>query len=294
MFSAVHGHNEAQNILYKLVIKPFQEKEVVSDVVSILLIGPAGCGKSYLVKALADELKGVASYHHLHSSSIIGHSHEQDGQTKYLRNEISSVVASRPSIFFVDDLASEDAMFPCAFTSQYGHQLAQELTKLKQSEDSSGVVFIAATQSPWNMNQHLWQLFDVQIYLQNLSFDERFAFLQNSLQDITLEAGVVQDLATRTEQYTGADLSILCQEIGFIPIRILMATSHFKETFKNGKFTACSPSDEGAIEMKLEDIAEDDLEFEPISTDAAIERLHPPTVDWQKYKLFQDTRPTLV
>lgn len=70
-------------------------------------------------------------------------------------------------------------------------------------------------------------------------------------------------LAQKTENYSGADISIIVRDALFQPVRKCRTSTHFKEVKKNGKvfFTPCSPGDKDVTkkEMSLMSIPPDKL-----------------------------------
>lgn len=80
----------------------------------------------------------------------------------------------------------------------------------------------------------------------------------------------LQELARRTDGYSGADISILVRDALMQPIRKVQSATHFKwttslaDSSKKG-LMPCSPGDQGAKEMNWMLIDKDDL-LEPIVT----------------------------
>jgi vacuolar protein-sorting-associated protein 4 len=82
-------------------------------------------------------------------------------------------------------------------------------------------------------------------------------------------------LAKRTENYSGADISVLTRDAIYEPVRKFRSATHFKRVkgpspvdknvICDDLLTPCSPGEPGAIEMSWDQVPTDKL-FEPIVT----------------------------
>ena len=83
------------------------------------------------------------------------------------------------------------------------------------------------------------------------------------------------ELALKSEGYSGADIGIVVREALMSPIRLIQTATHFKRVrgpsrtnpnlMVDDLLTPCSPGDSGAIEMTWMEISSDKLLEPPIS-----------------------------
>ncbi|CAB5181418.1 unnamed protein product [Rhizophagus irregularis] len=191
-----------------------------------LLYGPPGTGKTLLAKAVATE-----SSAHFMPISIPELIKSEVGESeKAIANVFRIAIRCCPCIIFLDEL---EAMFGNRDSSgdlgkKLISQLLLELDGLNAAD--KGVVILAATNNPEAIDPSLLRpgRLDRHVYIKSPTFEERASILKvigNTMkfaQDINIE-----EIAQKTENYTGADLKALIQKSAFLA---------FKKYHKN-KFT---------------------------------------------------------
>ncbi|MFX1296196.1 MAG: CDC48 family AAA ATPase [Promethearchaeota archaeon] len=199
----------------------------------LLLYGPPGCGKTLLAKAVATEseanfiaIKGPEVY-----SKWVGESE------KAIREIFRKARQSAPTIIYFDEL---DALAPQRGTYKssqvYESVLNQLLTEMDGLEISKNVAIIASTNRPDIIDPALMRpgRFDALILVPPPSFEERIEILRVHVRNMPLASDVdLNDLAVKTENFSGADLENLCREAGMMAIRELTATSSTIINFKD-------------------------------------------------------------
>ncbi|CAB4493451.1 unnamed protein product [Rhizophagus irregularis] len=191
-----------------------------------LLYGPPGTGKTLLAKAVATE--SSAHFMPISISELI--KSEVGESEKAIANVFRIAIRCCPCIIFLDEL---EAMFGNRDSSgdlgkKLISQLLLELDGLNAAD--KGVVILAATNNPEAIDPSLLRpgRLDRHVYIKSPTFEERASILKvigNTMkfaQDINIE-----EIAQKTENYTGADLKALIQKSAFLA---------FKKYHKN-KFT---------------------------------------------------------
>ena len=130
-------------------------------------------------------------------------------------------------------------------------------------KDDEGILVLGATNIPWDLDPAVRRRFQKKIYISLPDEPARFAMFKLNLGDTpnNINDEDIKELAQFTEGYSGSDIATLTQDAIFEPIRKCQSVRFFK---KNGKYYApCSPSDEGAFKMTLNEIPEPELLLPP-------------------------------
>jgi len=205
----------------------------------ILLFGPPGCGKTHIVKALANEsgvnfisVKGPELL-----SKWVGESEQ------HIRDIFKRARQVAPSIIFFDEI---DAMTPrrgMDSGSRVTEQVvSQILTEMSGLEDMHDVVVVAATNRPDIMDPALLRpgRFDRVIYTPAPAEAAREKIFSIHTKSMPLEGIDIKTLAKKTEGYSGADINALCREAALNAMREdikakNVTKAHFEEALKKVK-----------------------------------------------------------
>ncbi|MBS7604819.1 MAG: CDC48 family AAA ATPase [Candidatus Bathyarchaeia archaeon] len=203
----------------------------------VLLYGPPGTGKTMLAKAVATESE--ANFISIKGPEILS---KWVGESeRAIREVFRRAKQAAPSIIFFDEI---DAIAPVR-GGGYGDAhvtervISQLLTEMDGIEELRGVVVLAATNRPDIIDPALLRpgRFDKLLYVPLPDFEARKEILKIHLRKKPLAEDVnIEELARRTEGYTGADLAAVCNTAVMLAIREhIMSNKAPEEAKKNLK-----------------------------------------------------------
>lgn len=156
-FAAVGGMFDLKKTLLKDVIEPLRnpkkyEKFRLSVPNGILLFGPPGCGKTFIVKKLAEEI-GYSFFDIKHSDLASTYIH---GMVEKIRDVFKKAEESKPAIIFFDEI---DGLIPVKDTLGGNQSYKQEEINefLIQFNDAGkkNILIIGATNKPHMIDRAL-------------------------------------------------------------------------------------------------------------------------------------------
>jgi transitional endoplasmic reticulum ATPase len=223
-FASIGALDEVKRILDAVVERSRGDDDLYAQIGltpprGVLLTGPSGCGKTAMARALSGEkqlpliaVDGPQLY-----SKWFGESE------KALRDVFKKARRAAPCLLFFDNV---DALAPRNAADVAGagvHQrlLSQLLREIDNLRDVRGVLLIAATDRPERVEPALLRSgrFDYVLPFENPDAGARAAILGVCCRQMPLAADVdLDDLATRTDGLTGADLEALCKKAALVAI----------------------------------------------------------------------------
>mmetsp|Transcript_8525 Transcript_8525/g.19621 ORF Transcript_8525/g.19621 Transcript_8525/m.19621 type:complete len:437 (-) Transcript_8525:130-1440(-) len=258
----------------------------------IMLYGPPGTGKSYLAKAVATEAD--STFLSISSSDLV--SKWLGESEKLVRSMFELARDSKPAIIFIDEIDSL-----CSARSDNESESARRIKTefLVQMQGVGntldGVLVLAATNLPWNIDSAIRRRFEKRIYIPLPDADARRRMFEIHLGNSTPHTLVADDykmLGAKTEGYSGSDISVVVRDAIMEPIRKLQTATHFKTCTgldpvnpesgvqRHDLLTPCSPGDPAAVEMTLMTVPPD--------------RLRPPDVTMSDFcKILARARPSV-
>jgi proteasome regulatory subunit len=187
----------------------------------VLLVGPPGTGKTLLAKAVAKQTN--ATFIRFVGSELV---QKYIGEGARLVRELFDLARQKaPSIVFIDEIDSVGAKRLELATSgdrEVQRTLMQLLAELDGFNPLGEVKIIGATNRPDILDEALLRpgRFDRIIEIPMPNFEARSAIYEIHTKRMNLDPGVnLDDIATRSEGATGADIKAICTESGMFAIR---------------------------------------------------------------------------
>ncbi|RLJ07237.1 MAG: ATP-binding protein [Candidatus Aenigmatarchaeota archaeon] len=212
-WSDIGGLDEAKKVIKEAIILPFIKSKppFVKSPRTILLYGPPGTGKTLLAKAACSSLQ--ATFFEARASSLLSKYFGES--TKLVSALFQKARKLQPSLIFldeVDSLAIARGMELSEAGRRVLSQLLQEIEGFNTQTDER-VIIMGATNKPWDLDEAIISRFRRKIYVPLPDFVARLDILRIHLNGAQLERQeMLQELAKRTENWSGRDLASLCQE----------------------------------------------------------------------------------
>ncbi|MFX1285193.1 MAG: CDC48 family AAA ATPase [Promethearchaeota archaeon] len=185
----------------------------------VLLYGPPGTGKTLLAKAVASETES----HFIDVSGPEVMSVYHGGSEKRIREIFKEAEEKSPSILFIDEIDSISPKRDEKSSGEMERRVVAQLLALMDGLESRGeIIVIGATNRPNAIDPALRRpgRFDREIEIGIPNKNGRLSILEIHTRSMPLTDTVnLEDLATRTHGFVGADLLSLTKEAGMRAIR---------------------------------------------------------------------------
>ncbi|KAL4607388.1 hypothetical protein ACB092_09G170200 [Castanea dentata] len=245
----VGGQSEVKNQLMEAVEWPQKHQDAFKRIgtrppTGVLMFGPPGCSKTLMARAVASEaglnflaVKGPELF-----SKWVGESE------KAVRSLFAKARANAPSIIFFDEIdglavirgKESDGI---SVSDRVMSQLLVELDGLHQRVD---VTVIAATNRPDKIDPALLRpgRFDRLLYVGPPNKTDREEIFRIHLRKIPCSADIsINELASLTEGFTGADISLICREAAVAAIEECLNASEITMEHLKAAIRQVQPSE---------------------------------------------------
>ncbi|KAG2674461.1 hypothetical protein I3843_13G121300 [Carya illinoinensis] len=286
-WSDVAGLESAKQALQEAVILPVKFPQFFTGKRrpwrAFLLYGPPGTGKSYLAKAVATEAD--STFFSVSSSDLV--SKWMGESEKLVSNLFQMARDSAPSIIFIDEIDSLSGQRGEGNESEASRRIKTEILVQMQGvgHNDEKVLVLAATNTPYALDQAIRRRFDKRIYIPLPDLKARQHIFKVHLGDTphNLTETDFESLARRTEGFSGSDISVCVKDVLFEPVRKTQDAMHFVKT-PNGMWVPCGPKQQGAVQITIQELAAQGL---------ASQILPPPISRTDFDKVLARQRPTV-
>jgi transitional endoplasmic reticulum ATPase len=222
-YEDVGGLHEEIRRVREMVELPLRHPELfhrlgIEPPKGVLLLGPPGCGKTLLAKAVANE--SDANFFSINGPEIMSKFYGESEAR--LREIFQKAQENAPSIIFIDEI---DAIAPKReeVTGEVERRVvAQLLAVMDGLEGRGNVIVIGATNVPGILDPALRRpgRFDREVEIGVPDKEGRFEILQIHTRGMPLSEEVdLEKLCEVSHGYTGADLASLCREAAMKALR---------------------------------------------------------------------------
>ncbi|KAK3098604.1 hypothetical protein FSP39_021166 [Pinctada imbricata] len=227
------GLEEAKRLSKEAVVYPIKYPQLFRGILSpwkgLLLYGPPGTGKTLLAKAIATECN--TTFFNISASSIV--SKWRGDSEKLVRVLFEMARFYAPSTIFLDELeaimsqrGSQGGIGEHEGSRRMKTELLVQMDGLSKTDDL--VFLLAASNLPWELDQAMLRRLEKRILVDLPTYEARKAMFKHHLPHVVvpkeggleLLANLDYDLlATKTENYSGSDLRLVCKEAAMRPVR---------------------------------------------------------------------------
>ncbi|VVB98813.1 VCP-like ATPase [uncultured archaeon] len=234
MFKMKEEINEA--IVYPLMKPDLARKYGKLAGGGILLYGPPGCGKTFIMKSAAGECQ--SSFINAKISDIVD---MYVGNTeKNLHNIFETARKNSPCIIFFDEVEAmggrrEDMNQSTQYMKMAVNQMLFEMDGIESN--NANVLVVGATNAPWDVDPALRRSgrFGKAIYIPEPDYKSRLEILKMHTKRVPAAHAIAFNrIALATIGYASADLKMIVEEAAAIP---------WRQAFKSGRQRAVTTED---------------------------------------------------
>ncbi|HII53403.1 TPA: AAA family ATPase, partial [Candidatus Micrarchaeota archaeon] len=209
----VVGLDEVKTILLDAIELPLLHEDLmeqykVKPYKGMLLFGPPGCGKTFIVKAAANELK--ATFQFLSGAELLKKGYANS--IRVLKETFNRAKEQAPAIIFIDEI---ETVAPSRELSD-GGLVGQLLSELDGVRELKNVLLIGATNKPEILDPALMRpgRFDKIVFIPPPDLKARANIFQRNLEGVAAGAVIDYDELSRlTEGFSAADITSICQGV---------------------------------------------------------------------------------
>lgn len=247
-WETIAGLGEAKHLLQEAVVLPLWMPDYFKGIRrpwrGVLMFGPPGTGKTMLAKAVASECN--TTFFNV-SASTLSSKYRGDSE-KMVRILFEMARYYAPSTIFFDEIDSLAGSRGGANEHEASRRVKTELmvqmdgvggdeeVDVKtdaEGDDATGVavagpgrktvIVLAATNTPWDLDEALRRRLEKRIYIPLPDLDGRTELFRINMKAVDIDADVnLVDLAGRSSGYSGADVANVCRDASMMSVRRIM------------------------------------------------------------------------
>ncbi|KAG8488604.1 hypothetical protein CXB51_016522 [Gossypium anomalum] len=206
---------------------------------------------------------------------------------KLVSNLFQMARDSAPSIIFIDEIDSLCGQRGEGNESEASRRIKTELLVQMQGvgNNDQKVLVLAATNTPYALDQAIRRRFDKRIYIPLPDLKARQHMFKVHLGDTphNLTENDFESLAHRTDGFSGSDISVCVKDVLFEPVRKTQDAMFFFKT-PDDMWMPCGPKQPGAVQITMQELAAKGL---------AAQILPPPISRSDFDKVLARQRPTV-
>ncbi|KAG6422286.1 hypothetical protein SASPL_118852 [Salvia splendens] len=218
----VAGLSEAKRLLEEAVVLPLWMPEYFQGIrrpwKGVLMFGPPGTGKTLLAKAVATECG--TTFFNVSSATLA--SKWRGESERMVRCLFDLARAHAPSTIFIDEIDSLCNSRGASGEHESSRRVKSELLVQVDGVNASStnedgtrkiVMVLAATNFPWDIDEALRRRLEKRIYIPLPNFESRKELIRINVKTVEVAPDVdIDDVARRTEGYSGDDLTNVCRD----------------------------------------------------------------------------------
>lgn len=210
-FKNVGGYDDLKEVISMKIIKPFNSQGLFSKYKKkvgggILMFGPPGCGKTFMVKATAGECQAFFSAIHITDilDPYLGMSEQN------IKDIFLNARRKKPCVLFFDEIDTIGYNRAKLSSEHMRPIIDQFLTEIEGIDsDTQNMLIIGATNMPWDIDPAFKRpgRFDKVVFVPPPDKKARIEILKLKMSDRPQEKFIdYNSIAEKTEIYSGADL----------------------------------------------------------------------------------------
>jgi katanin p60 ATPase-containing subunit A1 len=226
----IAGLQDAKNLLEEAVVLPRLMPDFFKGIrrpwKGILMFGPPGTGKTMLAKAVATECK--TTFFNVTATTLASKWRGESERLVRLMFEMARFYS--PSTIFIDEMDTLCSKRGGGDEHEASRRIKSEILiqmdgiNASVGESANGeqpqVIVLGATNFPWQLDDALIRRLEKRIYIPLPDASGRQHLLKINLKSVKLHEDVnIEQLASKLDGYSGADITNVCRDASFMSMR---------------------------------------------------------------------------